>query len=108
MAVDAIRRGLEREARLAAATRAGDGEQPRVLEQRVELGELGLPADERRELGGQVVGDAVGAEQRRELRLEVGVRELEDLFGPAQVLQPVRAEVEPVGTNASVASETRT
>ena len=95
VAVDPVGRGLEREPRLAAAAGPGDGEQPRVVEQRVELRELGLTPDERRELGRQVVGDAVGTEQWWELGRQVVVGQLEHLLRAAQVLEPVRAEVEP-------------
>jgi hypothetical protein len=48
-------RDLEREPRLPASTRAGHGHKPRsVPEQLTQLGQLLLPADERRRGDGQV------------------------------------------------------
>jgi hypothetical protein len=43
---------LEREAALAGATHAGEGDQPAALEQQPDVGQLPLPADEPSELGG--------------------------------------------------------
>ena len=47
---------LERESRLAATAGAGQGEEPRVAQQRGDLGQLALPADEARQLLGRLLG----------------------------------------------------
>ena len=55
--------------------------------------ELGFAPDEARELHRQNVREVVDRSQRREGVAELGVHELVDVFGPAEVLQPVHAEV---------------
>ena len=51
-------------------------------------------------MDGEVVGDRVQRAQRRILPPQAGMADLEHLLGPAEVLQPVGAEVDqrhPVG-----------
>ncbi len=80
---------LQPEPGLAGPAGAGEREQPDVVapQQVEDLGELGVPADERRGRHGQV--GPVQALQRR----EVVVAELVDPLGSGQVLEPVLAEV---------------
>ena len=87
-APDELRGDLQREARLAGAARARDGDEPRpVREQRDELLELTLAADERDRDDGQI-----GGVERPEGR-EVALAELEEALCADQVLQAVLAEV---------------
>ena len=76
---------------LAAPAGPGQGDQARGLHQRPDLGDLPVPADERRQLGGQIVRQRRVAQrpQRREPRLQARRLQLEDPFRAAQVLQPV-------------------
>ena len=80
---------LECQARLARPARPGKGDETNVLaaEERADLGELQLTAQERRGRDRQV--RLVEALQRR----EVGVSELVDAFGRGEVLEAVYAEV---------------
>ena len=57
--------------------------------------QLGLPADEGGDLLGQVVGQIgiLQRAQRREFGGQPGCGDLEDVLGPAQVLQAVQAEI---------------
>jgi hypothetical protein len=85
---DELRSDLEREACLARAARACDGEEARpVREHRDELLELPFAADERNRDDRQV--GCVKRPERRELALA----ELEEALCPDQVLQTVLAEV---------------
>ncbi len=85
---DELRRDLEREACLARAARACDGEKARpVREHRDELLELLLAADERDRDDRQV-----GCVERPEGR-ELALAELEEALCADQVLQAVLAEV---------------
>ena len=63
-----LRRDLEREARLAGATRPGQRDEPGPVEERLDRGDLRLATDEGGELDGQVVGPRVEAPQGRETR----------------------------------------
>ena len=64
-------------------------------DQRPDLGQLPVAADERRQLGREIVRQRRVAQraQRRELGLQARRVQLEDLFRAAQVLQPVHAEI---------------
>ena len=75
--------------------RPGEGDEPRRLDETPDLGHLAVAPDEVCRLGGQVVGQSrvVQRAQREEVRLQTLAVELEDLLGPAQVLQAVVAEV---------------
>ena len=85
---DELRRDLEREACLARAARAGEGDEARpVREHRDELLELLLAADERNRDDRQV-----GCVERPEGR-ELALAELEEALCADQVLQAVLAEV---------------
>ena len=81
--------GLEGEARLAAAARAREAQQTDVgaSEQFIDLAQLGVPTEERRQRHGQV--RRVERLQRR----EVIVAELVDALRRRQVLQAVLAEI---------------
>ena len=65
------------------------------LHQRPDLGHLPVPADERRQLGGQIVRQRRVAQraQRREPRGQARRLQLEDPLRAAQVLQPVDAQI---------------
>ena len=75
--------------------RPGQGDQPRRFHQGPDLCHLPLAADERRQLGGQVVRQRRVAQrpQRREPRLQARRLQLEDPLRAAQVLQPVAAQI---------------
>jgi hypothetical protein len=80
------------QASLADTAGPGEGHQAVLAGQAGQVGELGLPADERGEVDGQVVGDRVEGPQRREFPPQAGMADLEYLLGPAEVLQTVGAE----------------
>ncbi len=61
---DEFRRNLQRETRLAATARTGQGEEAGPAEQRLDVGNVALAADEARELLGQVVGNRIERAQR--------------------------------------------
>jgi len=65
----------------------------RVVEETVDRGQLLRPADERGPWGGEVGAAGFEGPQRRELARQAVGLELEDPFGDAEVLQPVRSEV---------------
>jgi hypothetical protein len=78
---------LQGKARLPGAARAGEGEQARSFEERHDLGELGLPAEEGRRRHREV--RAVEALEGR----EVSLAQLVDPLGGGEVLEPVLAEI---------------
>jgi hypothetical protein len=86
-------RDLEGQAGLAGATRAGQGEQPGLLQQRPDLGDLLLPADEGGELHREVAGPGVQRPRRREVGREALDQQLVQVLGHGDVLQPVVAQV---------------
>ena len=88
-------RDLERKAGLARAARAGERDQTRDGDQPVHLSELGVAADKARHLRREIIEQprVVERPKRRESRWKAVGLELEDLLGPAEVLQPVQAEV---------------
>ena len=92
-AFERARRELEREPRLPAAAGTGEREHAGLAEELAQHRELGFAPDEAGELHRQVVGEVVDRSQRREVVAELGVHELVDVLGPAEVLQPVYAEV---------------
>ncbi len=87
-------RRFDGKARLADAAGTDKGEQAGVgrIEQTLDLGELTAPADERRGLGGQVVGAPVERLEVGELARQSSQDQLSERFGLRQVLEPVRAE----------------
>ena len=85
------RRELEGEPRLAGPAGSGEGHEPRGLEQRAQLVELPLAADERRQLDGQVVRPRVERPDRREVLLQARDDELLDALR-LEVLEAVGAE----------------
>ena len=64
---------------------AGEGQQAGLAEQLADLGELVLPADEARQLHGQVVGERVQRPQRRELLGRSGWTSCQTRSGRAEV-----------------------
>ena len=91
----ALRRRVEREARLARAARPGERHEADAVvgEQRLQRVELGSAADERRRLRGQVRRPVLERAERRELRLQPGRDELEQPLRLRQVLEAMLAEV---------------
>src|SRR6185369_17865512 len=69
-----------------------------VLEHRV-------AADERRRLGREVVRPAIEGRQGRKLRRQVPVGDLEEMLRPAEILQPVIAEIAERGGRRNTAVE---
>lgn len=63
------------------------------LEQLRNCRELGLACDKSSTAEEQVIGMSIEALERREIRPEVGVNELEHMLRLAEVLQAVRAKV---------------
>ena len=88
-------RGLQAKAGLARAARAGERDETGAGDQAAHLGELSLAANEARHLRREVVAQlrVIERPQWREDRGQAIGFELEDLLGPAEVLQPVQAEV---------------
>ena len=85
---DELGRDLERESRLSGAARPRHGDEARAVgQQRGELVDLPLPADERARREREV--RRIQAAQRR----EVAVAELVEPLGVGKVLQPVLSEV---------------
>ena len=93
--LDDLRRRLQRESRLAGARRAGQRQQPHVLaaEQVRDRRELALAADQQRRLHREVRRPALERAQRREGLPEPVFDELVEPYRPAEVLQPVLAQV---------------
>ena len=60
---------------------------------RHELGDLGPPPDQRRQLHGQVLPVRVQRRQRRELGRQIRVHQLPDPFRAPEILQPVATEI---------------
>ena len=87
-------RGLEHEAGLPGPARADEGDEPVALDQRRDLRQLLLPADEARQRERQVGAARAQRAERREVSWEVGHDQLVDLLGPVDVPQPVRAEID--------------
>ena len=93
--VEQFSRHLEGKARLARSTGPRHRDQAVVAHQRAHLGQLDGAADEAARILGQIVRKlgVVQRAQRRERGLEALGTELEDLFGAAQVLQAVAAQI---------------
>jgi hypothetical protein len=116
-AVEQVGGDLEREARLAAAPRADEGDEARGRDELAEFSQLLCAPDEARELHREVVPQfgVVEALDGRELRFEARRFELEDHLGRLRSLR--RCEPSSLSetpslrrsrTKMAVASETRT
>ena len=70
------------------------GDQAVLSHQQAQLDALGLPADERGHLGGQVVRHRVGGAGPGELPLQTGRDQLEQPLPVVEAAQPVQAQVE--------------
>jgi len=79
------------QARLARAARAGEGDQPGVLQERLQLGQLLFPADEARHWQRQGSGQGVWRQQWREVIGQFRGDQLEDLLRLPQVTQVLLA-----------------
>ncbi len=90
--VDQVGSHLQRQARLAGATRAGEREQARAAEQALHFGQFALAADEARELQGQIIRRAFERKQRRELGRQIAGGELEEGLGAGEIAQPMFTE----------------
>ena len=105
---------LHRKARLARAAGTGQGHEPHVVVayEPADRVELLVPADERRRLRRQIRASALERPQGRELRRQAGDEELVQALRPAQVFEPVLAEVAEAqavhGNSSRVVSETST
>ena len=88
-----LRGQLEGQPGLARTPGAGQRQHSGPGEELVEHGELGLASDEARELHRKVVRDIVECAKRGEVGFQVRVKDLEDVLGPSEVLETVRAEV---------------
>ncbi len=88
--------GLQREPRLADATRPEQGHEAHggIGEEVADHPELRVTPHELRRLRRQVRGAVGQRRQRREVALEAGMGDLEDPFRLQQVLQPVLTEVD--------------
>ena len=95
---DDLRRDVQRQARLADAADAGQGYQRRLPHQIGERADLGLAADERRDLTRQIAGQRIQRTQRRELRTQLRQIHLEHTHRRLQIAQPVLAQVDEVDT----------
>jgi hypothetical protein len=67
-------------------------------EKLLHLRHLSLPADEARQLGGQVMGKRFQGAQGREVGREGGVEQLEDALRLLQIFEPVGAQVAQAGS----------
>ena len=95
--IGAIGRQLQCQASLAASTGAGHRQQAVLVEQASGLDQFPLAADERAELARKVRPTVVDADQGGEVGHQVGMLELEHIFGTTEILQPVHPKVSPAG-----------
>ena len=86
-------RDLQRQTRLADATRPGERQQPRPAQQPERLLELVASSDEGRQLGRQIVRPGVDRMERREFRRQIDGHHLGEPLGGEQVLEAVLAEI---------------
>ncbi len=84
---------LHREARLAHAADARDGDHPRVAERGGDVGQLRGTADEARGLERQVPRERVERPQRGKIAGKLGMGDLEDPLRPCEVPQAVLTEI---------------
>ena len=95
--VELVGRRVQREAGLAAPAGTGQRHQPVLAHGLAHRGDLGVTADEARNLRGQVRRHRAERAQRRELVAEIGMHELPDPLGPAEILQPVQPQIAQLG-----------
>ncbi len=88
-----ISRKLHHEARLAHATDPRDRHEPMRLEQTRQPRQLARASDQRRALRRQVAGERVERPQRRKVRRQSGMLDLEHDLGPAQIPQPMTTQL---------------
>ena len=93
VAVEETAGSLEHQAGLAGPARADERHEPVALDERRDLRELLLAADEARQLDRQVGAARAQRAERRERPWEVVDDHLVDLLGPVDVAQAMRAEV---------------
>ncbi len=86
-------RELQREARLAAATRTRQRHEPLLVEQLTELIELRLATNEARQRNRNVARSHIQRTQRREIDREIGMARLPDAFRTPEAFQAVNAEI---------------
>jgi hypothetical protein len=93
--VDLVRRRLQSQTRLANPSGPGQRQQPDAVrvEQVANGAQLDLAAEELRRLRREVVGALAEGRERRQVALELGMRQLEDVLRLREVLEPVLAEV---------------
>ncbi len=103
--VEALCGGLDGQPGLARASHAGQGQQAVVVKPLHHVVQLGLAADERCQLDGQVVGVGIERLQRREVVAQSVGDHLEDPLGPPEVLQGVLPEVLEGGTVGGAAQD---
>ena len=92
-AVDDMLGYPQREARLATAARARQGDEPLPLQQRAHCTRLGLAAHEAREVRGQVVERAIDRPKRTSDILQSGSTHIEHLLRPVEALQAMFTQV---------------
>jgi hypothetical protein len=84
---------LERQARLADPAHAAQQEQTCPCQRLLQLGELALSADERRQLLRQIVRYGFERAQGREILAKPRVHQLERVLRSREIAQPHRAEI---------------
>ncbi len=94
VAVEEAAGGLQHQAGLAGPAGADEGDEPVAPDERRDLGQLLLPADEARQLDRQVGAARAQRAKGRELPREVVDDHLVDLLGPVDVAEAVPAEVD--------------
>ncbi len=95
--VELVGRRVQGEPGLATATGTGQRHQTVLADSRTHRGDLGVTADEARHLRGQVRRHRAERAQRRELVAEIGMYELPDPLGPAEILQPMQPKITELG-----------
>ena len=99
-----LRGGLHRESGLAHTTHADQGHHPALRQRLDDVGDVVVAPDERGHLQRQVGRERIQRTQRRELRVEPGMHDLEDALGLTQVAQVMRAEVHQLDTEPRTSS----
>jgi hypothetical protein len=103
--VDLVGGSAKSKTGLSSSPRPGQRDEPDLggVEALAEVLEHGLAADERRRLAREVVRSAIEGRQGWKLGRQVPLGNLEEAFGPAQILQPVLAQIpQRYGGNATV------
>jgi len=92
-ALEGVGGKLQAKSRLAAATRAGKGQQPHPGQQRFQFRQRLLPSDEARYLLRQVVGRGLQRTQRWKFLSEISVHDLVDMLGGRHILEAHPTEI---------------